>query len=181
MSLEQSATPRERTGAHGGAWEQVLGAFPEAVLVVDQVERIVFANARADALFGYTPGELRGQPLVWLIPERPASAGGSGRGKRKDGQAFPLELMQSPFDTTDGQFMCAVVRDVTTREAERRQAEDVLHPAQARQQHLNRITMDREARILELKREVNTLCRQFGVPPRYSVEPPESPALPSGR
>ena len=48
----------------------VLELVPDAVLITDQHGRIVHLNRMAEQLFGYRPGELLGQSLEILVPER---------------------------------------------------------------------------------------------------------------
>ena len=49
-------------------YSQFLETIPDAAIVVDRAGKIVLANSQAETLFGYPPGELRGQPLAALIP-----------------------------------------------------------------------------------------------------------------
>jgi len=48
----------------------VLEAVPEAILTVDPQATIRYANPAAEELFGYTKGEMIGQPLTLLLPDR---------------------------------------------------------------------------------------------------------------
>ena len=71
----------------------ILNSSPVGMLLVDQQFDIVFANAKAEAMFGYASGELNGMPVNCLVPEqmRPAHTGSmskffgadSSRGCRK--------------------------------------------------------------------------------------------------
>ncbi len=45
-------------------------AAPDVVIVIDHQSTIRFANAAAERVFGYTPGELIGRSLTILMPER---------------------------------------------------------------------------------------------------------------
>ena len=121
------------------AWfERLVEAAPDAILVADQNRTIAFVNRCAERLFGFNRGELIGQPLELLIPERfrtqhPAHftgflsdpktrAMGAGRelfGLRKDGVEIPIEIGLNPLDTPDGYFTLASIIDIS----ERRRAE----------------------------------------------------------
>jgi PAS domain S-box-containing protein len=105
-----------------------LTASPDAVIVVDQQQRIVLASERTEALFGYSPEELTGKPFALLVPEPPAESGPVARkhGRRKDGSAFPIETTLSAHDTPEGRVTITAIRDVT----ERLQMEDQLRHAQ---------------------------------------------------
>src|SRR5262245_57820602 len=49
---------------------QILEAAPNGFIVVTNEGRIAYVNAVADAIFGYADGELIGQPIELLVPER---------------------------------------------------------------------------------------------------------------
>ena len=59
------------------AVQLLIGAVPDAMVLVDREHRIAAANGHAERLFGYAPGEIAGQPLDMLVPEslRAAHAG----------------------------------------------------------------------------------------------------------
>jgi PAS domain S-box-containing protein len=48
----------------------LLGALADPLVAADGDERIVYANAAAERLFGWAAGELRGQAIDVLLPER---------------------------------------------------------------------------------------------------------------
>jgi diguanylate cyclase (GGDEF)-like protein/PAS domain S-box-containing protein len=48
----------------------ILNSSPVGMLLVDQRFNIVFANAKAEAMFGYDNGELNGMPVNCLVPEQ---------------------------------------------------------------------------------------------------------------
>jgi PAS domain S-box-containing protein len=128
-------------------FEGILAIASDAVVCVDETQRIVFFNEDAERIFGYTPDEVLGQPLETLIPDRFASAHvvrvtefshspvaarqmgerGTISGRRKSGEEFPAEASISKLDVAGGRIFTAVLRDVT----ERRNAEEAL----ARQAH----------------------------------------------
>jgi PAS domain S-box-containing protein len=118
--------------------EQMLrGLFesaPDTVVVVNRDGCIERVNAQVERMFGFTPDELRGQPVEVLMPDRyrqrhglvraayqiephrrPMGAGLELYSRRKDGSEVPVDIMLSPMETPDGGMVIAVVRDVTNR------------------------------------------------------------------
>lgn len=110
----------------------LLDAMPDALLIVNSRHEIDLANAQTQRMFGYAPGELIGQGIEVLVPDRlrAAHAGliksfrehprnrpmGSGIplvGKRKDGSEFPVDISLSQFRGATGLSVIAAVRDVT--------------------------------------------------------------------
>jgi len=49
---------------------QLIESAPEAMVIADEQDRIVLANAQAGRLFGYFPHQLRGKDVEQLMPER---------------------------------------------------------------------------------------------------------------
>ncbi|MBK9711882.1 MAG: PAS domain S-box protein [Kouleothrix sp.] len=159
-----------------------LGALLEGaalgIVALDQAGRIALANRTLEAMFGYAPGELSGQPLELLLPEHQRAAHvahhgayrvapqpsvmGHGRalhGRRKDGQLIPVEARLSRL-AHDGQLIpVAFVTDIT----ERKRAEAALQASEA----LNRGVLDSlTANIAVLDRNgtiiaVNDAWRRF--------------------
>lgn len=54
-------------------------------------------------------------------------------------------------------------------ELERLQAEESLRQKLAELERINKLMVGREIRMIELKRDLNELCRQLNLPPRYAV------------
>lgn len=132
------ADPAERAAASpfvlGASVSAFLDAAPDAMVIVAPDGRVRVANQQARALFGYDVGELEGQPIEVLIPERyrrshPVFRSGYGQeprirpmgtgrdlfAQRKDGTEFPAEISLGPIETADGVFVTAAVRDITDR------------------------------------------------------------------
>lgn len=114
----------------------LLEAAPDAMVVVNRRGKIVLLNAQAEKQFGYSRNELLGQKVTEIIPEgfaerliadgtRTAAEAlaqqiGTGielAGKRKDGTAFPIEIMLSPLASDDGILVTAAIRDISVRRA----------------------------------------------------------------
>jgi len=109
-------------------------AIPSGLLVADGTGNIVLVNAGLECMFGYTRGELLGQPVERLIPERyrgghlsqraeffhnpSMRAMGTGRdlcGLRKDGSEFPVEIGLNPMKTDMGMSVLCSIIDITER------------------------------------------------------------------
>lgn len=112
---------------------QLFESLPDALLVVDGQGCIVLANANAERLFGYDPGELAGLPVEALMPEgvrdrhrqhvagymaRPrlrlmGQSGMSLVGQRKNGMQFPVDVALSRFRIEAGPRYLASIRDIS--------------------------------------------------------------------
>jgi PAS domain S-box-containing protein len=117
-----------------GRYRGLLEAAPDAMVVVNQSGEIVLLNAQAEKRFGYRRDELLGQKVTNIIPEgfaerliadgtRTAAEAlaqqiGMGlelSGRRKDGSEFPIELMLSPLESSEGILVTAAIRDISMR------------------------------------------------------------------
>jgi PAS domain S-box-containing protein len=114
----------------------LLEAAPDAMVVVNTSGEIVLLNVQAEKQFGYRRDALLGQKVTNIIPEgfaerliadgtRTAAEAmaqhiGTGIeliGRRRDGSEFPIEIMLSPLETTEGILITAAIRDLTVRKA----------------------------------------------------------------
>ncbi|MGE5463170.1 MAG: PAS domain S-box protein, partial [Syntrophothermus sp.] len=48
----------------------ILESMPDAIVIIDRDGQIVHANTQVETLFGYAPGEVMGQPVETLVPQR---------------------------------------------------------------------------------------------------------------
>jgi PAS domain S-box-containing protein len=119
-----------------GRYRGLLEAAPDAMVVVKPAGEIVLLNVQAEKQFGYRRDELVGQQVKSIIPEgfaeRLLADGlrsveealaqqiGTGIeliGRRKNGSNFPLELMLSPLESSEGILVTAAIRDISVRKA----------------------------------------------------------------
>jgi PAS domain S-box-containing protein len=126
----------------GGRYRGLLEAAPDAMVVVNQAGEIVLLNVQAEKTFGYRRDELVGQRVKNIIPEgfaerliadgtRSAAEAlaqqiGTGielSGRRRDGSAFPIEIMLSPLQSDEGILVTAAIRDISVRKDAERQKE----------------------------------------------------------
>ena len=107
----------------------------DAIICVDESQRIIFFNEGAAGIFGYSQNEIMGEPLETLIPQRfrPTHSsyvkqfGDSGirarrmgergqiSGLRKNGEEFPAEAAISHLGGPGNRVYSVVLRDVTER------------------------------------------------------------------
>ena len=129
----------------GAKYRGLLEAAPDPMVVVNQSGEIVLLNLQAEKQFGYGRDELIGQKVNNIIPEgfaerliadgtqtaAEALAQGIGTGieltgRRKDGSAFPIEIMLSPLENAEGILVTAAIRDISVRKnSEKRLAKTV--------------------------------------------------------
>jgi PAS domain S-box-containing protein len=120
----------------GAKYRGLLEAAPDGMVVVNQDGEIVLLNVQAEKQFGYHRDELVGQKVTNIIPQgfaerlvadslRSAADAlaqqiGTGielTGQRKDGSAFPIEIMLSPLESSEGILVTAAIRDISVRRA----------------------------------------------------------------
>jgi PAS domain S-box-containing protein len=107
---------------------------PDAIVAATKAGRIVQANVKAEAMFGYDRDELRGRSIEDLVPSRlreqhvhhravysaeprrrPMGAGLRLVGLRKNGTEFPIDITLTPVETRADGVVMAVARDMTER------------------------------------------------------------------
>jgi PAS domain S-box-containing protein len=132
----QDLAPLAQPGAQPALNVDVLALVADSVICTDEDGRILVFNHAAELSFGYTAGEVIGQPVEMLLPEIDRAdhvrqvqgfAEGRGaenrlmgrrrevRGRRKDGHVFPAEAMVSR-QMVDGRLILTVVhRDISER------------------------------------------------------------------
>ncbi|MFU8788706.1 MAG: EAL domain-containing protein [Methylobacter sp.] len=112
----------------------VFDAAPDAILISDEQGTITQVNQYAEYLLGYPNGELPGQSIDVLVPERlrarhktlrnmfiaapaprPMGTGKEMRALRKDGGEIDVEISLSPIQTQHGLRIASVLCDITQR------------------------------------------------------------------
>jgi PAS domain S-box-containing protein len=115
--------------------EHLLRFSPDALIVVDDSDRIRFANETVRELFGHSPEALIGKPLDTLIPQRLRGHHGKHTASyarnpnnremgariadlfasRADGTEFPAGIRLAPFRIGGKLFVAAAIRDTSER------------------------------------------------------------------
>jgi PAS domain S-box-containing protein len=102
--------------------------------------------------------------------------------RRLNGEVFPATVLLSRIKSGERTFLQGTVRDITeskrAEEALQRHAEE-LRTRNEELNRFNRASVGRELRMIELKEEVNQLCKQAGLSPRYSLQVTQAAGKPS--
>jgi len=172
----------ERAEAHQRAEDSeatvraLLDTAAQAILAINQQGQIVLANAVTQTMFGYSRGELIGQPVEKLIPQRfrerhtihlakwfsqprkrYMGAGLELVGLRKDGGEFPVNISLSHIETGGENLGVAFVSDIT----ERKRNEEALLDYQKQLQGLTGSLLNiQETESRELARELHDVFSQ---------------------
>ena len=129
---------------------KILAIAADAIITIDETQKITIFNNRAEEIFGYQRAEIIGQPLERLMPERFRSRHGAhvnafGTGPmearqmgerqeiyalRKSGEEFPAEAAISRLTLANKRIYTVVLRDVSKRNA----AEKALRDSEERLQ-----------------------------------------------
>ena len=123
-------------GAQASAerYRSVVDNIVDGIITIDERGTIESFNPAAEAIFGYSAGELIGLNVSLLMPEPFRSRHdqylasylhtgqkkiiGIGReveGRRRDGAVFPMELSVSEFRLGERRMFTGIVRDITRR------------------------------------------------------------------
>lgn len=113
----------------------VLDSAMDAIITVDEQQKIILYNRAAEKIFGWPRQEVLHQSLHRLIPDRFrqdhagyvarfGTTGATSRrmgtlnviyGLRANGEEFPLDASISHLDTPDGKLFTVILRDITER------------------------------------------------------------------
>ena len=135
----------------------VIGSAMDAVITVDQDQRIAIFNSAAEKMFGCSTAEAIGQPIDRFIPEhrehirsfgetrvtkRSMGALGALSGVRANGEEFPIEASISQIELEGRKLYTLILRDITGRKRAEEEREQLLareHEARAEAEIANRI------------------------------------------
>ena len=83
--------------------------------------------------------------------------------KRISGEDFPATVLLSRIKQGEKVFLQATVRDITRQKQLELQLKDKI----ADLEQYKKVTVGREHKMIELKKEINELCKQTNQKPRY--------------
>jgi two-component system CheB/CheR fusion protein len=115
-------------------YRNLLENARDGIVVINKAGTIEFANHQAEAMFGYSTGELNHQPYEVLIPDQfreshrvhhaafvanpdPRDMGRNVDlyAKRKDGGVFPVDISLSPITHDSEVLVTAIIHDISER------------------------------------------------------------------
>ncbi|MGD7653010.1 MAG: PAS domain S-box protein [Verrucomicrobiales bacterium] len=173
-----------------------------AIIATDTTGTITFFNPAAERLLGYSAAEVVGiiDPTHFHDPQEIAARtdelaiktatryttgmesltayARNGRPdqrewsyRHKNGSSIPVLLTINALKDHSGiTGYLAIAADLTKR----KNSEQKIHSTISELERLNRVMMNREERVIELKKEINSVCQRSGLPPRYRsvIDPP---------
>jgi PAS domain S-box-containing protein len=153
-------------------FEGIVDSAMDAIISVNEAEKIVLFNAAAERMFGCAATEALGQTLDRFVPARFraahrahvrefATTGATNRtmGKlgsltalRTDGQEFPIEASISQTEVGRDKLFTVILRDITKR----KEAEEALSRSEAQLHALTaRLQRAREEEAIRIARELH--------------------------
>lgn len=157
-------------------------AISEGVVIVDEDQCIVAANASASEMFEYDKNELIGQNLNILIPreykgahkahveefvdkgeKRQMAHGRNLFGLKKSGAVFPVEAGLNPFVIKGKRYVMALVSDITLRKEQEKRIknlnQELEQKVHERTEKLNKTIVDLQEEVL-LRKEAEAKVRE---------------------
>ena len=175
MNVNEHKQLAQRVRGNPDLLADIIGSAMDAIIAVDDAQRIVLFNAAAEKIFACPANEAIGDSVERFIPQR-FRAGHSERvrrfaesgitnrtfhglgtlwGLRATGEEFPIEASISKVESGGKNFFTVVIRDIT----ERHRAEDAVRESEQRFQ----LVAD-AASVLMWMSGTDKLCTYFNTP-----------------
>ncbi|MCD6412000.1 MAG: PAS domain S-box protein [Thermoplasmata archaeon] len=158
----------------------------DGIIMIDNDGKVVFWNKGAEEIFGYKADEIIGKDMHITCASRECLDDymkgfivfrRHGRGKvvgrtvevtgiRKDGRRIPVELSVSAVKIRGKWHAIGIARDISKR----KRMEEELKKKVEELERFYRIALDRELKMIELKKKINQLLRERGKEQRYIIE-----------
>lgn len=155
---------------------------PDAIYLTDLKGIFIDGNKTAEDITGYKRKELIGKSFLKLKLLKAKdllkvskllikNVQGKGTGpdefilNRKDDGQVPVEISTYPVKIKNKIVVLGIARDIT----ERKRAEEKLISRNKELELYNEVTVGRELKMLELKKEINELLEKSGEKPKYKI------------
>jgi PAS domain S-box-containing protein len=166
--------------------ENIANTMINTLIVVSPDGWIVNANRAAFDLLGYSEAELIGMSFDEIIGPKNKEGGGGGielekwlkeaagsdvssetTYRAKDGREIPVSFSSSVMTDEEGRLQGIVcdAGDIT----ERKKREEEIRKYMTALEQFNRLAVDRELKMIELKREMNRIREKTGEKPLYDL------------
>ena len=173
----------------------ILSIAGDAIICIDQTQRITFFNEGAVQIFGYAADEVLGQPVHMLLPKRfqdahhrhidgfehaKVSARRMGErsiivGRRQSGEEFPAEAAITRIASPDGPVFSVVLRDISERvrveQVNKRLLADMQEAVRARDELLGVVSHDLRNPVNAVKMLAAAILRADGDSAQEALPP----------
>lgn len=155
----------------------IIDTASDGIAVIDDQGTIQMFSPAAERIFQYTAEEVVGRNFTmlmsaehavansallerYLLDLRPTVLGAVREvvGRRKNGELFDMELAVGEAVQGDTRTFTGLIRDITERKT-----------YMAELEAFNRLAVDRELRMIELKEEINQYLRTAGKEAKYEI------------
>lgn len=166
------------------SYRRLIETAHEGIWMLDTEGRTTYVNQRMAGLLGYSPAEMMGRIHTEFMLEEDRPKGDlelelrcqgmpqvwDQRYRRKDdSELWTVASCNGMFDS-DG--ICIGALGMFTDITGRKQAEQKVAEQLSELRRWQAVMLNREDRVMKIKREVNDLCRKLDQPPRYASEEP---------
>lgn len=160
----------------GLAWYHILSeTAPDGILILDAQSTILAANPAAGRIFGYAPGELIGQPLTMLIPQRLRERHNKGiqrylasgvrhlswegaelPGLTRAGEEIPLEIAFGESMQDGRHIFAGFIRDIRQRKEAEAERERLLLEARHARKEAEEANRSKSEFLSTMSHEIRT-------------------------
>ncbi len=182
LALNIDITARKKAEKEIAQLSTAVTQSPSVIAITDLKGNLEYVNPKFTELTGYTFEEAKGKnPRILKYDGLPdevyeelwktISSGkiwhGEFHNKKKNGELFWESASVSPILNKEGKIInyIKVAEDITKR----KQAEDNLKKKMQELEIFNTATVNRELKIIELKKEINKLLEKSGEKPLYKI------------
>ncbi|MDP2653055.1 MAG: PAS domain S-box protein [Candidatus Omnitrophota bacterium] len=180
--IARDVTERKRIEDELRKLSQAIEQSPSSIMITDVQGKLEYVNPRFCQVTGYSSSEVLGKNprflksgetspghyrQMWMALTSGQEWRGVFHNKRKNGELFWESAALSPIRDEKGRIthFLGIKEDIS----ERKRMEDELQASFEDLRRFKELTIDRENKMIELKREINQLYAQLGKPSLYNL------------